>query len=436
MSTHSVFFLALFSLSALCSAQQTPVTPAQPERLTLAEAERIAIAHNPRVSIAHLLALAQAQQTRVVRSGELPYAEAGLTAVDAHDNSRLTAGALNNPIVYNRAAGGLTLRQLLTDFGRTHNLVRSEQEKTKAQLEMEQATEQDIRLAVAQVFYQTLSAQAVLHVARQTEATRRTTAEQIAALAQNKLRSTLDLSLAQVQVSEAQLLVLDAEDAKHTAMANLDALLGSEENKNYDLADETTADPQPAPDDVEALVKQAFTSRPDLAALGDRELAAKRFAAAERDLSRPTLSALAAGGGTPVRANQIASAWYGAAGVNLSIPVFNGFAFASRAKAADLQARAASEQVRDLRDSVARDVRTAALDAQRAYQRIGVTKELLDQANLAMDLAQARYQVGLSGIVDLTQSQLAQTEAQIGYTNARYDYQTAWAEVRYQTGQE
>ena len=70
-----------------------------------------------------------------------------------------------------------------------------------------------------------------------------------------------------------------------------------------------------------------------------------------------------------------------------------------------------------------------------AFQRIAVSRQLFDQAKTALELAQARYKVGLSGIVDLTQAQLAQTEAEIGYTNARYTYQIALAEVRFQTGQ-
>ena len=75
------------------------------------------------------------------------------------------------------------------------------------------------------------------------------------------------------------------------------------------------------------------------------------------------------------------------------------------------------------------------LNAQTAFQRIGVTQEMLNQSNLALDLAQARYKIGLSGIVELSQAQLAQTEAEIAYTNARYSYQTALAVVRFQTGQ-
>jgi outer membrane protein len=430
----------------LAQANQAPATSMQPQskpqqrtptgsKLTLGDAERMAMQHNPNVSIAHLLELAQGQVVREARSALLPDAVVDLTAVDAHTNSRITAGALNNPIVYERAAGGLTVHQLITDFGRTHNLVKSAQSNTRAQLDTERATVEDITLAVEQAFYQALTAQSVLKVAQQTVATRQATGEQIGALTQSKLRSTLDLSLANVQVSQAQLLVLDAQNAEATAMATLDAILGSEDNDQYELVDETPANPQAAPSTGEDLVQLAFRARPDLAALHDRSLAAKQFSAAEHDLVRPTVSALGVAGGTPVRADQIQSSWYGAAGANVSIPLFNGFEYTARAKEADLRAGASQEQVRRLRENIARDVRTSVLNAQIAFQRIGVTQQLLNQADTAFELAQARYKVGLSGIVDLTQAQLAQTEAQIGFANARYAYQTALAEVRYQTGQ-
>jgi len=411
----------------------TPV-PRGP-RLTLLEAEKIALDRNPNISIAHLLQLAQGQFTREVASIEMPTVTGDLTAVGAHDDSRITASALNNPIVYNRAAGGLTVRQLITDFGRTRNLVKNAQSTAKAQFDTERATVEDITLAVDQAYYQALTAQSLLKVAQQTLATRQATGQQIGALTSQKLRSTLDLSLADVQISQAQLLVLDAQNSASSAMASLNAILGSEADQQYDLVDETPQNPQAAPANEEGLVQLAFRSRPDLASLNDRWLAARQFASAEHDLLRPTVSALAAVGGTPVRADQIQSSWYGAAGANISIPIFNGFQYTARAKEADLRAQAASEQVRNLRETIARDVRAAVLNAQIAFQRIGVSRQLFDQANTALELAQARYKVGLSGIVDLTQAQLAQTEAEIGYTNARFAYQTALAEVRYQTGQ-
>ena len=135
--------------------------------------------------------------------------------------------------------------------------------------------------------------------------------------------------------------------------------MGPNRIEQYTLVDETSANPEPAPQDAEALLQAAFTARPDLAALNDNYAAARQFSTAERDLWLPTVSALAAAGGTPVRADQIQSSWYGAAGANINIPVFNGFLFNARAQEAKLRANAAGEQVRNLRDEIARDLRTA-----------------------------------------------------------------------------
>jgi outer membrane protein len=413
---------------------KTAANAASGPELTLAEAEKIALRNNPSISIAHLLQLGSAQVIRESRAGELPSAEANLTAVDAHDNSRLTAGALNNPVVYNRAAAGVTVRQLITDFGRTRSLIKNSQLEARAGVENERATVQEITLAVDQAFYQALTAQQVLKVAQETVQARQATGQQIGALTKQKLRSTLDQSLAEVQISQAQLLVLDAQNSAQGAMAQLNALLGSTFTE-YVLVDETPESPLAAPVNTEDLVQLALKSRPDLNSLNDQALGAKEFASAEHDLLRPTISALAAAGGTPVRADEIQSSWYGAAGANISIPIFNGFEYSARAKEAAIRAQAASQRVRNLEDTIARDVRQAVLGAQTAFQRISVSKQLLNQANTALELAQARYQVGLSGIADLTQAQLAQTQAEIGYTNSRYSYQTALASVRFATGQ-
>lgn len=412
---------------------QTAVAPGP--RLTLSDAEKLALAKNPNISVARLLALAQAQVTREVRSAELPTATGNLTAVGAHDSSRITAGLLNNPSVYNRAAGGLTVSQLITDFGRTHHLVQSAQATAKAQLESARATEQDITLTVDQAFYQALTSQAVLQVARQTVADRQATVDQVNALTKAKLRSNLDLSFADVQLAQAKLMLLDAQNNADVAMASLNTVLGSETNVLYTLVDDTPTDPEPPPQNADALLQSAFTARPDLAALNLQSTAAQKLSSAEHELWMPTFTAMAAAGGTPVRADQIQSNWYGTAGANVNIPLFNGFLFNARAQEAKLRANAASEQVRNLREAIARDVRTAVLNAQNAFQRIGVTQEMLNESNMAFDLSQERYKIGLSGIVELTQAQLAQTQAQIAYTNARYSYQTALAVLRFQLGQ-
>jgi len=412
-----------------------PQPPSGPLKLTLHDAERLALKNNPQIRVSKLLALAQHQVLRELRAGELPVATGNLTAVDAHEGTRITAGVLNNPSVFERAGAGITVGQLITDFGRSRNLVASANLREEAEQQSALATAADVMLAVDRSFYAALSAQAELTVAQQTVETRQTTADQVQALAQAKLRSDLDLSFANVNLAQAKLLLLDTQNRKDAAFTSLNQILGFEKQANYVLVDESGQTLTQPFSNQEDLVQLAFRSRPDLAAMDDQSQAERRFARAEDDLSRPTISALGAVGGTPVRADQITTPWYGAVGLNMSIPVFNGFLFSARAHEADYRASALQEQLRDLRDRIARDVRVTWLQANTAYQRASVTAQLLQQANLALDLAQTRYKLGLSSIVELSQAQLQQTDAQIGNSTARYDYLATLSSLRYQTGQ-
>jgi outer membrane protein len=135
----------------------------------------------------------------------------------------------------------------------------------------------------------------------------------------------------------------------------------------------------------------------------------------------------------PVRAPQIDN-WYGAAGININIPVFNGFLFNARAKSADLETRAKQQRLLDLQNNIARDVRNAWLETQKAYQRLSLTQQLREQASLALELAQARYKLGLGSIVEYSQADLQKTEADLQDTDARYQYQVMQIVLGYETG--
>jgi outer membrane protein len=69
-----------------------------------------------------------------------------------------------------------------------------------------------------------------------------------------------------------------------------------------------------------------------------------------------------------------------------------------------------------------------------AYQRIDVADQALNEAKLVLALAHGRYNVGLSSIVELSQAQLAEAEAEIQDVNAKYDYQIQHAVMQYQIG--
>jgi outer membrane protein len=434
---------AQMSGSASPQAAPAPVQPpAGPLHLTRVQAEQLAIKNNPRISVGRLLALAQHQVYRETRSGELPTFNADITAADSHEGSRIGAGALTASRLLEHAGAGVTLNQLLTDFGRTINLVSSSKLREKAESANAMATEEDIVLATDQAFYNALQAQALLKVAKQTVSTRQNVESQVNELTKRKLKSEVDLAFAQVNLSEAKLLLLDAQNNVDSTIATLTAVLGFDKQGQYELVEENTQAPTPPPPDVDVVTQTALQQRPDLQALTYDQQAAEKFRRAQRDQLLPTISALGIAGGTPVRPdcfggcfpNYFISSWYGAVGVNMSIPIFNGFLYSAEASEAKYRAKAAAESARDLRDRVVRDVRTAWLAANTAFQRVGVAEELSKEADLSLRLAQGRYQLGLSSIVELSQAQLQQASAAIGYVNAQYQYKLALSTLNFEMG--
>ena len=396
-----------------------PPAPAGRE-LTLAQAEAIALKNNPQITIGKLSALVAHQYVREARSALFPNAYLSLTAVDSNPGSRLAAGGLNNPILFPRAAAGATVGQLITDFGRSTNLLSSSQSQAKAEDQNAAATTAQIVLAVDQSFYNVLETKALVVVAQQTVDSRQLFVDKIKALTDAKLKSDLDLSFANVDLARGKLLLLEARNNYQASLAALSAILGYPDQQDFRLVEEQAPLAAPAPD-VLPLIQQALQQRPEILALQDQVQAAQKFGNAEHDLWRPTVTALGVVGEAPVRDNHIPN-WYGAVGVNINIPVFNGFLFNARAKAADLQAEATRQKLAGLRDNIARDVRTSWQDTARAYERLSVTRQLREQAGLARDLAQSRYNLGLGSIVEFSQAELQKTEADIADTDAKYQY--------------
>ncbi len=108
--------------------------------------------------------------------------------------------------------------------------------------------------------------------------------------------------------------------------------------------------------------------------------------------------------------------------------------YAARQREAELKAQSDSEQLRSLENNVIRDVRIAWLNFNDAQQQLLTTEALVRNATEAFTLAQARYQTGISSIVELSEAQLNLTSAQIADAGARYNVLIQQASLDYQTG--
>jgi outer membrane protein len=415
----------LFGISVAAGAQTLPM-------LTLQQAEEMAVKNHPQVQAAQNEVNYANQQIVISRAAYYPDVTGDVTGSQGNDLARIGAGDLTASRLFDRESQGVVIRQLITDSGRTPNLVASSRLQAQAAAQTSQATRYTVLLDVNRAYFDVLHAQAEVKVAEQTVAARQLLDNQVTELARNNLRSQLDVSFADVNVSEAKLLLLRAQDSVQTALAGLGRALGSDQPANYQLSDEPL--PPSPPATADPLVAQAVDNRPELAALRASRDAARRFEEAERDLSRPTVSAVAVGGYTPYINTAAIPPEYEGIGANVSIPIFNGHLFSARREAANQRALEAEQRLRDQQQQISRDVRVAWASANDAYQRIDVTAQFLRQATLALQLAQGRYDLSLASIVELTQAQLNVTAAAIENLSAKYDYQTQYSALQYSLG--
>jgi outer membrane protein len=273
------------------------LTQAPSPKLTLKDAEALAIKNHPQVLAAQSEMGFANQQVVETRSAYYPTVDADVTASVANRGSRIGAGYLTDSRLFNRFGQGLTLSQLITDLGRTPNLVASSRFNAQASEQNFQATRYDVLLQVNRSYVDVLHAQSLVRVAEETVAARQLLFDQVNSLAKANLKSQLDVSFADVNVSEAKLLLLRAQESVQGAYAELSRSLGSDQVVNYQLVDEPL--PPSPPAKADDLIAQAVTNRPELASLRYSREAAYKFAEAEKDLARPNVSLIGVAGYIP-----------------------------------------------------------------------------------------------------------------------------------------
>ena len=407
---------------------------AETSTLTLDAARALALKMHPRITMAQLQALAARQNLTESRAGFLPFVAVNATAVGTGEAvTRLAAGALSNSQLYDHIGAGVTMSQLITDFGRTANLTAAA--KSRVQVSDAKLAEARARLllAVDAAYLAALQARAVKVVADRTVASRQLLLDRIAELAKNQLKSELEVRFARVGVGEAQLLADKANNDWQSALATLGNLLGQRVALNADLA-EVPLTNEVVPEASAPLEEEALRRRPELRRLQAEQEAARSAARAARDSRLPTIMALGTAGVVPVGSVQHFEHDYAAAGVNVNLPLFTGGLYRAREREAELQAEDADASLQQEENDILRDVRLAWLEASHARERVALSANLLENASAALELARARFDKGLSSILELNQADLAKLSAEIAHTNAQYDFKVRCYVLDFQTG--
>lgn len=402
-------------------------------RFTLKQAEEYALANHPQIAAAHINADAVRQEIREARAEFFPQVNFESDSVYAPKETEMSAlNGLNNSSVDSRQSDGFLASQLITDFGRTYELTERAHFHANAAADRANVAEAVVVLQVDQSYFDLLQAQAVLRVANETRQARQTVYDQISTMAQHQLRSILDVNFADVNLHEANLLFIQAQSNIASAEAELSTALGFSDAQHFVLTEQPLdRNISKSPD---ALIQQALVNRPELISLRNEEEAAEHFAKAQDAARYPKVNALGAAGINPVANQTELKSTYYAAGINVELPIFNGGNLDAQAEEAHLLARASGQDIIDAQNTISRDVRIAWLNAATQEKNLNVTAELVQVALQEQKLAQARYQLGTSSIVELIQAQLDYTKAELQDTSSRYGFQKGLAILKFTVG--
>jgi outer membrane protein TolC len=315
-------------------------TPVGAQPLALPDVIDAALCRNPQTASAWAAARARAAGVGTARSAYLPTisASGSLTRDLTSEDQQVR---LPNGQTVNSSSGGsdtsssasVSLNYVLFDFGARGAALDAARAQLDAASESRNAVLQSVYLAAVSAWYDWVSATGALDAARSGERAAQASFDAASAREKAGTVTKADRLQAQTALAQAQLTRVQAEGALRTSLGALANVMGLPANARYALAPAPLV--EPAGDyttQLDALVDTAVATRPDLASARAGVTAAEADIRSARASDRPTLSGSVSQGYSDTGDSSRDSA---SAGLNLSIPIFTGFATTYRVRAAE-----------------------------------------------------------------------------------------------------
>ena len=429
-----------------------PIRPG--EELTLGRAISIALKYHPRIRQATAAAGAAQQRIGEARSylgpqvygvGEyLRTTDNGIANASYYDPfdvfPRMTGRNHNLPgpgygrnwYTSNNYAAGLSLSQFLFDFGRRHAFVAQRRFQAQAVAAQRQLAILDLTFEVSERYFRLLEAKQLIRVYEKAVEQRQFHLHEAKVKAAAGLRPQLDVYLTEAEVQRAQLHLVDARNARADAKVALDNAMGlSDRAPEYHVVNVLTY--SPITQKLNSLVALALRTRPDMNMLGDEARAAGARVVEYRSDYYPTASAV--GGYAGMESTGFSFANNFNVGVVITWPIFNSFLTTHQLDEAKLRRQEVKDAIEDLRQRIILQVNTAYLNWQASLERIDRAQKALIASRTELELAEKRYETGLTNIVELEDAQRYYTSDDAAYADALYGFSLAKAMVQEATAE-
>jgi outer membrane protein len=397
---------------------------------TLTHLVDLALRRNPETRAAWAAARSAAAELGSRRGAYYPTVDLDVGA------SRTKASAAGGKLVYQQTsyAPVLNIDYLLLDLGGRAASVEEARQALIAADWSHNATIQDVVLAVEQAYYQYVEAKALLEV----EQANVKEAEANLDAAEQRHRAGVatiaDVLQARRALSEIQLLLQSVEGQIQTMRGALATAVGIPANTPFDVTvPEGDLPLDQVSDDVERMIQEAQTKRPDLAAARSLVAGAESHVAKVRSDGRLSLGL----GG------QVGRVWYGgdgpqqdtySASLLLRVPVFSGFSRRYDTLQAQADRDRAQAQLDSLQQQVIYEVWVSYYNLRTAAQRVKTSASLFESASQSEEVSLGRYKAGVGGIIDLLVAQAGLSLARSQQVAARTDWFLSLARLARDTG--
>jgi TolC family type I secretion outer membrane protein len=418
-----VFFL--FSLCFFAQGVRAEEQP-KPTSLTLREALLLARRNHPLIKSG--LAGIQVEQglATVAASPHLPQ----LVFNNSYTRANSHGGAFGASDAFTIYQDTFNLSQMVTDFGKTANLVEAGRKNVVQAEENLQNTVQGVLFAVYQDYYQVQQAEKAAAVQRENVVNLQRHLDQAQTFFSVGTQPKIDVTQAKVNLSNGKLSLVQAENNLAIAVTNLKAAMGE---PNFGPI--TAADPLITLDysiSLDDSVSEANANRPDLKALIAAEQAAYATYLAYTKGHYPALIGTAGYGWIGPNWPPSPQSW--SFGATLNIPLFNGLLTEGQIRQYKGAWEEAKAQVENLSLTIRQGVEQAHNNMTSAKTSLQVAEESLRYAKENFELAEGRYKVGVGNYLEYTDARVNLTQAETNEIQARANYNTTIAALKQAIG--
>jgi outer membrane protein len=405
---------------------------AKSETLTLSRSIEIALEKNPAILAARYGVDVNASRVGEARSGYYPQLSA--SAAYTRINPVPILPATTNPSrSFDQYSSTVTLNQNILDFGKTSSQIDVSKYNLEASRGDLDSTQDTVILSVKQAYYGVLQARRNRDVAADVIKQFELHLDQAKGFYDVGTKARIDVIKAEVDLSNAKLNLINAENAFKISWVTLKNAMGVPDapEGTYTIEEKLTFEKYTITQEEASM--RALEKRPDYKSISARRQAAETNISLARSGYYPVLSGNASYNWVAEnKTSPLEEGW--SAGVVLTVPLFSGFLTSHQVAEAKSNLYILKANEESLRQQIMFEVRQAYLNLQAAEASIATARLAAEQAKENLDLANGRYAAGVGSPVEVSDAFATYVAAQASYTNALSNYRIARANIEKSMG--